>query len=315
MLNWSDRPAPGRRSLGRRRLLVAATGVSALGLLALQAAPAGAAPPRVHATPVGTAGRAAGDHSAGRVVGRLAAPLSGGGYLYAEDGTCPDGITVYQVTGRTLTQVEQVSVGCSNGTYFGNHHLAVTAVGGTDCLVFSDDGDGLVDSFAIAANGQIPTTPTSSVTVGGRPGDLAVNGSAVYESNVDAGTIDAFTLGSGCTMTLDSQNSTNGETDYNIGVARGDVVSADNNTGDLVAYAPQDNGTLEQTVTAPGQIAEPGGIAVLSKGAATNVYTGQTTLSPPQAQGEHFTGTSFSPAGVATDTSSGVGDGASVAGS
>lgn len=293
--------------------LVVAAGVASLGLLALSVAPSAAALPRWHPTSVGVDSRPG--VAPGIVVGRLAHTLGGsGGFLYAQDGTCPDGITVFQVIGRTLTQIQQVTIGCSVGGYFGNHHLALATVSGDECLLFSDEA--ALDSFTISADGQISSSPVSTLSIGdGDNGDLAVSGSTVYQDSPRIGLIYEVSLAPGCMMTLESQNSTNGEADYNIGVANGDVVSADDNTGDMVAYTPQPDGTLTETVNDPGQITSPSGIAVLSNGAITNVYTGQSVSGAPQAQGERFSGTAFTPAGVGTDTDPSAADGGVVAGS
>lgn len=48
-------------------------------------------------------------------------------FLYADDGTCPDGIDVFKVSGSTLTLVENIVAGCSRySNAFGAHRLAVT---------------------------------------------------------------------------------------------------------------------------------------------------------------------------------------------
>jgi hypothetical protein len=309
----SDLPLIRRARVVRIAALVGIGAVSALMFL-LQAAPSRAAT-AAHAAQLGVSGPAGNNHRAAHVAGSLHASLGPGThYLYAQDGTCPDGIDVYEVAGTGLANIQNVAAGCEAGTFFGNHHLAVVRTP-ANCLIFSSDGDGNVYSFTInPSTGMLSTWPASSVTVGGFPGDLAVSGSTVFESNIFGGTIDVLTVGSGCALTLRTQNSTGPEFDINIALANPTtVVSADLNSGDMVAYTLQPNDTLVETVNDPGQIANPDSVAVLSG----NVYTGQATGGPPQTQGFSFDGTAYTPLAGSPQTSSDPSsiNGAAVAGS
>ncbi len=240
------------------------------------------------------------NHAAPHVIGRLPASVgSGSHYIYGWDGTCPDGIDVYKVSGTTLTFVQNVSsVGCTTGTYFGSHHLAVVRTP-SDCLEFTD-GDGNVYSFTIdPGNGMLSTAPVSTAAVGGFPQDLAVSGSTVYESNSNDGnpapTIDVLTVGSGCSLTLDSQNSTGREDDLDIALAGpSTVVSADFNSGDMVAYTLQANHTLAETTRDPGQLGAPWGVAAAKLGPDSLVFTGQIG-NPPSTQGFDLSHSAFTP--------------------
>ncbi len=61
-----------------------------------------------------TFGRAGSNHVPARVVGRLPDPATSGAYVYAEDGTCPDGIDVFSASGTGLTSIQHVTAGgCS----------------------------------------------------------------------------------------------------------------------------------------------------------------------------------------------------------
>jgi hypothetical protein len=45
-------------------------------------------------------------------------------YVYAEDGTSPDGIDVFKKSGSLFSFVQNVTVGAAFSTWFGAHHLA-----------------------------------------------------------------------------------------------------------------------------------------------------------------------------------------------
>ena len=257
--------------------------------------------------------------SSGQVDGQLASPLPGPAFIYAEDGTCPDGITVYAVAGTTLTQIQQVSVGCAERGAPGSHYLAVAQGNwGQNCLLYLDVGDAELDSFAIVPDGQLAGPPVSEVAVGGHPNDLATSAGAVFVSDLNQQYLDELTLSQGCTLTANSRNPTLGEWDNDIAIARGDVVSANFlGPGDLVAYAPQSDGTLAEVATRPGGIPGPSGVVALEWGPGTNVYTGDTpgVPQPPDVQGARFTGTAFSAAHVTTDGDHQALTGGAVAGS
>jgi hypothetical protein len=274
------------------------------GMVVVPAGPGGAAttPPLPD---LGAIGQVVNSQGAGRVVGQLGSPLPGPAYVYAEDGTCPDGISVYAILGTTLTQIQQVSVGCAERGAPGSHYLAVAQGNwGEDCLLYLDVGDAELDSFVIAPDGQISSSPASDVTLGGHPNDLATSANTVFVSALNEQYIDELSISQGCMLALSSQNQTLGEWDNDIAVAGGDLVSANFlGPGDLVAYAPQSNGTLAEVATRPGGIPRPSGIAVLEWGSSSNVYTGDTpgVLQPPEVQGARFTGTVFSAAYLAAD--------------
>ncbi len=245
---------------------------------------------RVHGT------RAGDNHAAARVLRHLSRPMgSGTSTLYAQDGTCPDGVDVYSVTGTAVTHIENVSVGCSGGQYYGNQQLAVMTTP-ADCLLFNDE-DGNVYSFTIdSLTGEIPSSPSSTVATGGNPGDLLVSGSTVYASDSANHELDVLTVGSGCALTLRSENSTGKEDDTNIALANPTtVVSADYTSGDLVAYTKQSNDTLVETANSPGQLENPDGAATQDLGSSALVFSGEVGTDPPQTQGSILHGSSFTP--------------------
>lgn len=250
-------------------------GVVIAAMVLLQASTGLASPSNAQSVPAHRANSAA-----VRVLGNLPASVGHTAYIYADGNTCPNGIDVFEVQGGTVTNIQNLDVGCSNGTSFGVHYLLVG--GGGNCLVFSDDGDAQVDSFTIdPTTGMLSSSPVSSVSVGGDPGDLAQIGATIIESNTGLSTLDTLSLGSGCTLTLEQQNSTGAQSDETIATQGSYVLTADGNSGGMFVYKLSAGGVLTQTYTTPGQISSPNGIATLG----SRVYTGQVTGSPPQVQG------------------------------
>jgi hypothetical protein len=254
-------------------------------LFALQAAPSAAT---TGSASSGSVGHARAGDAAARVVGSLSVPLAKthAHFLYAQDGTCPDGIDVFKLSGTTLSHIQTVKkVGCPVSTWFGSHHLAVVTTP-TDCLIYADQQDGYVRSFKIdAKTGKLSTTPTTTANVGGGPSDLAVSGSTVFESDPN-NFIDVFTVGAGCHLGIDSQNSTEGERDIDIAAINPTtVVSADYDSSLIVVYTLQSDGKFAETTRDSSQIFDPQGVALYTSSNGLNVFTGQATDVQPQTQG------------------------------
>jgi hypothetical protein len=241
------------------------------------------------------------------VKGALSLAIAGTHYLYAEDGTSPNGIDVFTLSGSSLTFIQHVTVGANSLPFFGAHHLALTTfTAGSparsySCLAFASAGNGTVYSFQIARNGFLFGSPASAVAVGGYPNDLAASGSVLFESNPSGfgtGSLDVLSFGPGCTLSLMHQTSTGGEEDTNIALLNADqVTSVDFNSGVLVIYSMGPGGILTESAVQSGEIPAIGGLngsgpdstavwnTVTPTGVVTNVYSGQATDGPPQAQG------------------------------
>lgn len=287
-------------------------GTLVLAMVLLQATAGAAAPAGRTTQAAGAFGLAGNNHVHARVVGSI--PGGAGGsprMVYAQDGTCPDGIDVFQQTGSTLTWLQNVQVGCSAGTFFGTRHLLVRNNG--TCLIFSSTGDGTVYSLAINSDGTLNPTPVSSVYVGGFPGDLGANGSTIVESNSNSDnptpTFDTFSLGSGCTLTLLAQSSTGTENDINIAVSGTLITSADYNSGNVVVYSVNSSGVATEISSTPGQIVNPDSVALMGN----NIYTGQATFSPPQVQGMFSSGFSPIPGSPVTNGNPNSSNGSAIA--
>ena len=247
----------------------------------------------------------------------LVRPLAGPDphYIYAQDGTCPDGIDVYRVTGTTLARVEHVRVGCDKKETTGDHRLAVVATP-AHCLIFADSESGKLYSFEILG-GLLTRSPISSVSLNAAgPGDLAVAGSTVFVSNSFQHMLDVATVVSGCVLVRDSEASTldssdGSELDYDIALENPTtMVSTDYVSGDMVAYALRTNKTLKEVVNDPGQLVGPPsygpqGVALTDldkSGSAAVVFTGYVGpgrdgagLGRPEVQGFRLTSSGFTP--------------------
>jgi hypothetical protein len=222
-------------------------------------------------------------------------------FLYADDGTCPDGIDVFKVSGSTLTRVENIVAGCSGGiAYFGAHRLAVTkkTSSGPACLFFASSGNGVsgtVNSFAIASStGTL--TPKSSVSGGIDPADLLVVGRILIETDPGGQAFNTYKIKTSCALTALLSNSTGSEGDLNIARLHGTAVaSADLYTGNIVTYhLNTTTGAMTEVHSVAGQIGSPDSLAVqtasTSSGQVINVFTGQANT-PPQVQAAQATST------------------------
>lgn len=249
------------------------------------------------AVTAGTAGGASvGNDQQARVVGPLSLPIGGGThYLYVEDGTTSNGIDVFSVVDKKLTHIQSVSVGTAPSSLIqGAHYLAIATAG--DCLVLSSPDDGTVYSFVINGDGTLGQTPASSVYVSGEPGDLAIIGSTVVESNVPGLTspsLDTLSIGTGCTLTLERRTPT-GDWNYNIATIGSHVFSDNGRTGNLLRYKLGSGGKLTQVNSTPGQLVHPYGAAIWRGKGFTNFYTG-TSDDTPMTQGDSVTKNGFTP--------------------
>jgi hypothetical protein len=265
------------------------------------------------------------------VKGALSPAITGTHHLYADDGTGPNGIDVFTLSGSTVTLLQHVTFGpFGPGTWFGAHHLALTTyTAGSparsySCLAFASAGDRTVYSFQVAANGAL--SPVSAVAVGGYPNDLAALGSVLFESNLGSqiggtNTLDVLSFGPGCALSLLHQTSTGSELDVNIALINANqVTSADFNSGKLVIYSLGPGGVLTESAVQAGQItSQPDSPTVwntvTSTGVVTNVYTGQATSISPQAQGYRLGAGPFDPlkGSPQTDSDASSSNGAAVA--
>lgn len=274
--------------------IAAAVGISTA-LFALQAAPSGAT---TVSAPTSALDHARSNGATAHVEGSLSVPLAKtrGHFLYAQDGTCPDGIDVFRLSGTSLSHIQTVKgVGCPVTTWYGSHHLAVVTTP-ANCLIYADQQDGLVRSFKInAKTGKLTSKAAGSANVGGGPSDLAVSGSTVFESD-PGNSIDVLSVSSDCHLSITSQNPTGGELDYDIALANSKtVLSADYNDNLVVAYTLQSDGKVTEPTRDSSQIFDPHGVALYSTSKGLNFYTGQATTNPPQTQGFSFKNGVFTP--------------------
>ena len=216
-------------------------------------------------------------------------------YVYAEDGTSPDGIDVFKKSGSFFSFVQNVTVGAASGTYYGAHHLAVTkaTTSRPPCLFFASDGDHQIYSFSIdPSTGKLTATAQGSVPAGTvrlDPADLLVVGHILIDTEPSESAFRTFAINADCSLTALMVNSTGGENDINIAVLQGhNIVSSDTNSGDIVTYLLNTTtGALTEISSVAGAASRPDSEAVQVKnttsGTVINVFTG-TVLVPPEAQ-------------------------------
>jgi hypothetical protein len=265
------------------------------------------------------------------VNGPLSSAVSGTHYLYADDGGNP-GIDVFTLSGTTVTFLQHVNLDATDPLgLLGLHHLAVTTytagspIQRFSCLAFATEGL-TVYSFKIANNGMLSASPVSAVAMPRWPGDLAASGSILFESSMDpiegfdTNSLGVLSFGPGCTLSLMRETSTGTHLDMNIALINANqLVTAESDTGNLVIYSLGTHGVLTKSAVQPGQIASPDSMAVWNTmtptGVVSNVYTGQATSGPPQAQGFRVGAGPFDPltGSPQTDTDPKSSNGAAVA--
>jgi hypothetical protein len=231
----------------------------------------------------------------------LLLPLTAGHFLYVDDGSCPDIIDVYKTTTTGLLHVGAFFTGgCNSSTLFGTQDIAVTPANGTHvvpCLVYTDYFHGLIESFPLSPTTGLPSSLASRL-LNSRPIDVHISqdGSLTYvNSLVFTSALASYSLGAGCTLTALTKLAT---THFYVSFALASLtrlLTVDSHTGTIDTYALTPAGGISLLNSVPGQISvtfssAPNAVAVQTSG-GTDVFTGQATLSRPEAQGgqENFT--------------------------
>ncbi|HLJ67616.1 MAG TPA: hypothetical protein VKX16_09690 [Chloroflexota bacterium] len=292
------------------------------GLLLAAGALAPAAIPGAHAA--GGVNPATGNGAAGRShapvhIGAFSIPLAGATYLYAEDGTCPDNIEVFKVTGNTATKIQTfaASGACQTSpTYYGQNELAVAKAKGGACLVqASVDGTngsapGSVLSYTVSSSTGMIGSQVSSIPdqLGGSPTDVkfsaknkyAVVTTSDYNGGQDG--VSSYHLGAGCALTHVSTapDPTGGDLPSSTVASNGEVVSTNLFNNTLDAFSLNGSGLLTYQTATPSQIGVPDSDAANG----TQIFTGQATGSAPQAQAGTVAGSgavSYSPGSPQAD--------------
>lgn len=215
-----------------------------------------------------------------------------GRLLYVDDGACADAIDVYTIhaSGLVFVGAFPTGGGCAPSRFFGSQDLDVTPANDIHgrCLVYADLGNGFVDSFPIVAGGGLGVLVSQLPNSGADDVHIAHNGRLVYV-NSPGSQLASYALGPGCTLTA---LATLPVTNFYISVALINatrLVTVDSNTGTIDTFALTSSGGISLLNSVPGQIASPDSVAVLTRTAKdhdpSDVFTGQATGSPPQAQG------------------------------
>ena len=218
--------------------------------------------------------------------------FSGGStrYLYVDDGTSPDSIDVYAIS-TTLTHVGNFPNNASRTiAYYGATTIDVTPANSTHgaCLLLVDN-NGFVDSFTIVSGGGLGSM-VSQISDGGSPTDVHISktGNLAYVINPSFD-LESYSIGSGCTLTALHTVSTPSQLYLTLAIVGGNrMVLPDLNSGNIDKYVLGSDGSITFLKSQAGQIAAPDSITeqnvVTNLGVVTNIFTGQATFNPPQAQ-------------------------------
>ncbi|MDQ2905369.1 MAG: hypothetical protein ABI456_04155 [Ktedonobacteraceae bacterium] len=247
--------------------------------------------------------------------------LKGTNFLYVEDGTCTDAIDVYKI-GNPLTFVGNFpNDGCRSFAYYGTQSIAIAEPNHTHgpCLVYGDQ-NGFVDSFPIDPSTGALGSEASHIS-SAAPADvhIAENGRIAYVSSPGID-LESYSLGAGCVLTSLVTVPTS-ELYISFALASSTrLVTTDQNTGTIDTWKLSTNGGMSIVRSVASQIAQPDAIAIQSiytrSGLVTNVFTGQATFNPPQAQGGQYTMSSgalkFLHGSPAVDPNPAASDGAAI---
>jgi len=215
--------------------------------------------------------------------GVLNTASTGTHYLYVDDGTSPDSIDVYKI-GTTLTHVGNYPTGggiYQHITYYGATNIAVT----THCLIYGDENN-FIDSYPLKSNGALGTQ-VSHLSVQGTPSDIHIvtSTNTVYVSLPYANEFVSYKLGTGCTLTTETELPIGHHAFLNFGIAGHVLFAPDVTNGLLVTYILGKFGTINPLNSITSPIGAPDGVAIQQlKSGTYQVYTGQASNGYPQTQ-------------------------------
>jgi hypothetical protein len=251
---------------------------------------------------VGASSAFSADSSTGSV-----AAASTSHYLYAEDGTCPDGVDVFSLSGTNPSLVQHVQVGCATvSPLSGAHQLAVTKSTGAHgpCLIIADAGNRVINSFAIDSRTGLLAGPLSAVPGGSSPTDIRISPDANTAFAMSAGTLFVIRIGSACGLT---EAKTNGIASRGL-IALETSNTLATTTDTIDTYSIGADGSLTQVGSVPDQLQVVqyhrtlAGVDVMSvsttAGTVRNLYTGSMASggsNPTMAQGFQATPKSLTP--------------------
>jgi hypothetical protein len=201
--------------------------------------------------------------------------------------TCPSGHFLYVNEGNTTNAIQGfvINADCSLTPTPGSPYLTggqewigywasnqiATSVANGPCVYATDSGgngtQGFVDSFSVASTGAL--TKVSQVAIADGSSNYAVDvrvsadGKYVYATAVGSSTtLDALTVGSGCTLTLsNSVNSPSGAVYESIALLDGKGIEAVNVYGTIDIYSITNGTTLKLVSSTHSQVSTPAGAA------------------------------------------------------
>lgn len=222
-------------------------------------------------------------------------------YLYADDGTCPDSIDVYNI-GVTLTHVGNYpTTGCNSFFGFGGSSIAIAAGNSTHgpCLIYGNrasapTNNGFLASYPLNADGSLNSEASQVNTAsGGTPVDVVVtaNGNVAYEDS-EGVDIESFGIGARCALTRLHAISATSQNSITLALLGSDLLTTDLNSNNIIIYKLGSNGSISLLETVVGQISFPDSIAfqtyVKNRQQHYRIFTGQVAYGPPQVQGGDF---------------------------
>jgi hypothetical protein len=231
--------------------------------------------------------------------------ISGVHYLYAEVGDCPDGISVFKVSGSSLTLVQNIAVGCEDGGFFGAHHLRRTTktTTGPACLFLANDGNAGVGAgvHSLAINGSTGALSlVSSVAGGSYPTDLLVLGRELVETDPPSSPsspmeFNSYAIHNDCSLSLLQSSAMVGEV-ISIAALSGSEFVAPIYPGSIGTYKLNKlTGAITLVSAASAQVSGLDSAAVqiaqTASGQVVNVFTGQASSGPPQVEAAQMSAT------------------------
>ncbi|MDQ2741731.1 MAG: hypothetical protein M3Z66_05480 [Chloroflexota bacterium] len=214
-------------------------------------------------------------------------PLATGShFIYVEDGGCPDTIEVYAVSlsATTLIQTYTASGACQSNTYYGANELGYAAATSSHgiCLIQASSGAGTL-SYTIDPSTHMITAQVSLIPdpLAGQPGDVRLTPNNNLAVVTSTNGVESYSIGAGCALTeVSAVAAGDGSISSSALFGSKGVVSTDIDNNTLYTFGLAANGTLTLAKAVASQISSP-------DSAATDgplAFTGQATISPPQAQ-------------------------------
>jgi 6-phosphogluconolactonase (cycloisomerase 2 family) len=229
-------------------------------------------------------------------------PQTGPHFLYVDDGTFPANmISGYRITthfGLVATPGSPYLTGGSQGVVaYGANQIATSpgSSGRQPCVFHTDEGSGLVESFAVATTGALTEVSMLFIGTGSSfPADIhaSPDGRYVYVAVWGPPSfLDVLTVGSGCHLTLASSLKQATARYYSIALlGTPGLLAVDNANNKLDVYRITNGTHLTLVSSTPSQLASPEGAAAGALGHQEYVFNGLTTGGPGEVEAHTVNG-------------------------